>query len=414
MLLRVYALFTVIHLIEFSVLKIGFLTFTEMDSLISQISSFFSRNDKVAHSSFSDVICELNGMSIYEKIGQLFIIRPESLGLKDRHALSSLTHRQIRQFHKFPCGGFVLFSSNILSPEQLIRLTSNIHMLPNYPLVCVDEEGGSVSRIANNRSFNLPKIPIDKCGWKDGERKFFFEIGKMIGLYLHIYGIDINFAPVVDVISAKSNLGISSRAFSSDPMVVSSLANAFLEGLIKNGIEGCMKHFPGLGAASLDTHENYVEDLRVWEQMLVNDIVPFDNGIKSGLNIIMVSHLSLPNVTGGDIPASLSPIIVTDKLRGELGFRGVIVTDSMEMGAITKHYTCEDASVSAILAGVDMILLPLNYERAYNAVLDAVKNGVISVERIDQSVARILKLKRKILRNTNLNFASDLADMTMV
>ncbi|MBQ0025467.1 MAG: glycoside hydrolase, partial [Bacteroidales bacterium] len=147
-----------------------------------------------------------------------------------------------------------------------------------------------------------------------------------------------------------------------------------------------------------DTHTGYAESLKTWEQMLECEMIPFKKGIEKGAKMIMTAHIAAPNVTRDNLPATLSKVIITDKLRGELGFDGIVVTDAIEMGAITNHYTVEESTINAVLAGVDIILLPTHYEDAFNALSDAVSKGIITEERITQSARRIVELKKSILR----------------
>ena len=166
-------------------------------------------------------------------------------------------------------------------------------------------------------------------------------------------------------------------------------------GISDNGIIPCIKHFPGHGDTVGDTHNGLVTLNKTWEQLLACEIIPFKASIENGADMIMASHITLPNVTKESVPTSLSKEMLTDKLRGELGFEGVIITDSLSMGAITKHYTSDKAALAAFNAGADILLMPQDFLLAYNAILDAAKNGTVSEERINESVLRILKLKEK-------------------
>jgi beta-N-acetylhexosaminidase len=154
-----------------------------------------------------------------------------------------------------------------------------------------------------------------------------------------------------------------------------------------------VKHFPGHGDTSDDTHTGYVQSLKTWEEMKDCEMVTFRAGIQWGCQLIMTAHIAVPNVTGSTIPSTMSSVVLQDKLRGELGYQNIIITDGMEMGAITKHYTSGEAAVGSIKAGVDIVLGPRDFTEAFDAVIAAVNDGSISEERINQSVRRILKLK---------------------
>ena len=154
-----------------------------------------------------------------------------------------------------------------------------------------------------------------------------------------------------------------------------------------------MKHFPGHGDTSDDTHTGYVQSLKTWEEMKDCEMVTFRAGIQWGCQLIMTAHIAVPNVTGSTIPSTMSSVVLQDKLRGELGYQNIIITDGMEMGAITQQYSCAEATIGSIAAGVDIVLGPQNFVEAFDAVVKAVNDGSISEERINQSVRRILKLK---------------------
>lgn len=189
------------------------------------------------------------------------------------------------------------------------------------------------------------------------------------------------------------NIIIGPRAFSDKPEVAASMVISYLQGLKDAGITGCIKHFPGHGDTTADTHTGYVQSLKTWEEMRSCEMVTFRAGIQWGCQLIMTAHIAVPNVTGSAIPSTLSSVVLQDKLRGELGYKNIIITDGMEMGAITQHYTSGEAAVGSIQAGVDIVLGPRDFVEAFDAVMSAVSNGTINEERINQSVRRILALK---------------------
>jgi beta-N-acetylhexosaminidase len=233
---------------------------------------------------------------------------------------------------------------------------------------------------------------------KTGDPANAYECGNTIGTYLTKYGFDIDFAPVADVNTNPDNVIIGPRAFSDDPAVAAPMVTNYLQGLKDAGITGCIKHFPGHGDTTADTHYGYAKSLKTWDEMMQCEMVTFRAGIKWGCQLIMTAHIAAPNVTGSDAPSTMSPIILQDKLRGELGYRNIIVTDAISMGAITNQYTTAQAAVGSILAGSDIVLDPRNYVEAFDAVMAAVADGTISEERINQSVRRILTLKLQMKR----------------
>jgi beta-N-acetylhexosaminidase len=195
------------------------------------------------------------------------------------------------------------------------------------------------------------------------------------------------------------NIVIGARAFSDDPAVAAPMVTNYLQGLKDAGVTGCIKHFPGHGDTKADTHFGYAQSLKTWDEMLNCEMVTFKAGIQWGCQLIMTAHISAPKVTGSDIPSTMSSVILQDKLRKELGYQNIIITDAMEMGAITQQYNCAEAAVGCIQAGVDIVLGPQNFPEAFDAVVAAVNNGTISEERINQSVRRIMKLKKQMINH---------------
>ena len=351
-----------------------------------------------------DVEEQLKKMTLREKVGQLFYVRLESLDpsiewttYDDLAQLKILevTENMKKINKQYPVGGIILYAWNIQDETQLAQIISQVRALNGNPLLCIDEEGGRVSRIANNPNFNVKKYESMESIGNTGDPQNAYECGNTIGTYLKRYGFDIDFAPVADVNTNPENVIIGPRAFSSDPAVAAPMVTSYLQGLKDAGITGCIKHFPGHGDTKADTHFGYAQTLKTWDEMKKCEMVTFKAGIEWGCQLIMTAHIGAPKVTGSDIPSTMSPIILQDKLRGELGYQNIIITDGMEMGAITQQYTSAEAAVGSIQAGVDIVLGPRYFTEAFDAVMAAVKNGTISEDRINQSVRRILKLKKK-------------------
>lgn len=347
---------------------------------------------------------QLKKMTLREKVGQLFYVRLESLDpsiewttYDDLAQLKILevTENMKKINKQYPVGGIILYAWNIQDETQLAQIISQVRALNGNPLLCIDEEGGRVSRIANNPNFNVKKYESMESIGNTGDPQNAYECGNTIGTYLKRYGFDIDFAPVADVNTNPENVIIGPRAFSSDPAVAAPMVTSYLQGLKDAGITGCIKHFPGHGDTKADTHFGYAQTLKTWDEMKKCEMVTFKAGIEWGCQLIMTAHIGAPKVTGSDIPSTMSPIILQDKLRGELGYQNIIITDGMEMGAITQQYTSAEAAVGSIQAGVDIVLGPRYFTEAFDAVMAAVKNGTISEDRINQSVRRILKLKKK-------------------
>ena len=361
-----------------------------------------SNNDTPNETPTDEVEAQLQKMTLREKVGQMFYIRIESLDPSIEWTkyddLANLKNQEItmkmrKTNEQYPVGGIILYAWNIEDETQLASIISQVRSLKGNPLLCIDEEGGRVSRIANNPNFNVKKYESMAAIGATGDPKNAYECGNTIGTYLKYYGFDIDFAPVADVNTNPDNIIIGPRAFSDDPAVAAPMVTNYLQGLKDAGITGCVKHFPGHGDTSDDTHTGYVQSLKTWEEMKDCEMVTFRAGIQWGCQLIMTAHIAVPNVTGSTMPSTMSSVVLQDKLRGELGYQNIIITDGMEMGAITKHYTSGEAAVGSIKAGVDIVLGPRDFTEAFDAVMAAVNDGSISEERINQSVRRILKLK---------------------
>ena len=363
-----------------------------------------SNNDDPVVPPTDDVEAQLQKMTLREKVGQMFFIRMESLDPSiDWTTYDDLANIKIKEVtenmkavnENYPVGGIILYAWNIDNETQLARLIPQVRALNGHPLLCIDEEGGRVSRIANNPNFHVKRYESMASIGATGDPRNAYECGNTIGTYLKGYDFDIDFAPVADVNTNPENVVIGPRAFSDDPAVAAPMVTSYLQGLKDAGITGCIKHFPGHGDTQADTHYGYASTRKTWDEMLNCEMVTFKAGIQWGCKLIMSAHIGAPKVTGSDVPSTMSPIILQDKLRGELGYQNIIVTDGMEMGAITQQYTSAEAAISSIQAGVDIVLGPRYFTEAFDAVMAAVNNGTISEERINQSVRRILKLRKE-------------------
>ena len=356
----------------------------------------------------------LQKMTLREKVGQLFYVRPECLDTTIHfnrsggidQSVDDLTKIKLQAVNEmmrkvnenYPVGGIILYAHNIEDEAQLARFIPEIRALKGSPLLCIDEEGGRVARIGRNSNFKVKTYESMGAIGATGDPKNAYECGNTIGTYLHRYGFDVDFAPVADVNTNPENIVIGARAFSDKPEIAAPMVTNYLQGLKDAGITGCIKHFPGHGDTKADTHFGYAQSLKTWEQMKDCEMITFKAGIAWGTQLIMTAHIATPNVTGSDIPATMSSVILQDKLRGELGYQNIIITDAMEMGAITKQYTNAEAAVGTLQAGADIVLGPQNFVEAFDAVVKAVEVGRLSEQRIDQSVRRVLKLKKQIGR----------------
>lgn len=333
----------------------------------------------------------ISEMPLKDKVAGLFMITPEALTGTDTVIRAGDTTRE--KLDECPVGGLIYFSRNIKDANQLKEMLQNTRSFSRYSIFLgVDEEGGMVSRVAQNGLADNVGNMADIGAAEDVAAAQ--EAGVQIGSYLSEYGFNMDFAPVADVI-VEGNSTIGERSFGSDSNLVASMAAAVVEGIQSTEVSACLKHFPGLGDTTEDTHGGIASTEKSLEDFAAVDFPVYQAGIAAGVDCVMVSHLSAPNVTGDNTPASLSEKMITEILRGQLGYQGIVITDAMDMAAITDYYTADQAAVMAIQAGADMILMPEDFEAAYNGVLDAINNGAITEERINESLRRIYRVKKK-------------------
>lgn len=335
----------------------------------------------------------LSQMTLQEKLAQIFVITPEQLVAGEIQGAQLEANAALaKSAAKYPVAGFILFARNIQSPAQTRAFTKALsNLTPIPPILAIDEEGGRVARLANNDNFFLSKFKSMEAIGKTGNTGNARGAGQIIGSYLSTFGFNLDFAPVVDVNTNPENIVIGARAFGDNPQLVAEMSGAFLSGLHSTGVKGCIKHFPGHGDTKGDTHADYVAVTKSWEELKTCEIIPFKQNLTAA-DSVMIAHVTCTAIDK-NYPASLSKTLITDKLRGELGYKGVILSDALDMGAIEKNYGSGEASVLAFEAGNDIILMPKDFYAGYEAVLQAVQSGRISEERLNESVIRILQLK---------------------
>ena len=339
----------------------------------------------------------LEGMTLGEKAAQLFVVLPEDLvdGVSCVVQAGDATRKGLETY---PVGGIIYMEQNLQSEEQVKEMLRNVQQFSRertgLPLLtCVDEEGGTVARVAGSGNFDVTNVGNMSEIGASGDTERARQAGETIGTYLSELGFNLDFAPDADVWSNPANEIVRYRSFGTDPKQVSEMSMAALDGLMSKGVTGVIKHFPGHGATEGDTHEGYAYTNKTWGELEICELIPFQTGIEQEVPMIMAGHISLPNVTGDETPASLSHEIVTKRLREQMGYDGVVVTDAMNMGAVAENYEPAEAAVKALQAGVDLILMPEDFRAAYQGVMDAVEDGTLSKKRIDQSLRRILRLK---------------------
>ncbi len=325
-------------------------------------------------------------MDMSDAVGQLLMV-----GIP-HPTLDSETRETL---HDLRPGGIILFGRNYTDPETLQTLCADLHGLqPDNPIcIALDHEGGRVHRLAPPFTHFPPAL---RLGETDSSQ-LAYEVGCALGHELRSVGIDLDFAPVLDVFTNPHNTVIGDRAFGSDPQQVARLGCALTRGLRQAGIIPCGKHFPGHGATMVDSHEDLPRDEREKDRIENVDLVPFQAAIAEQIELIMTAHVVYP-AYDPEQPASLSSIVMHNLLRQDLGFQGLVVSDDLEMGAITRHSSVGDATVKALGAGADLVLICHSLERACsarNACQRALRLGTLSASRLQESRQRLLQLKQR-------------------
>ena len=358
----------------------------------------------------------IDKMTLEQKVAQLFVVSPETLtGVDSVQYAGDMTYQALQDY---PVGGIVFAKDNIDSSSQFGTMTDNLQSyseeisgLPFF--LAAAEEGGSASVLGNNdnldeyyensysdddsdyssssaNSVHSGAPSMSEIGRKDDSTNA-YEAGKSIGSLMSAYGLNLDLAPVADVLSGNST-GIGNRTFGTDAQTVSDMALEVIRGIQEEDVNAAMKYFPGYGAASSNMSGFPVINSSL-DELKKKEFLPYSNAIAQGMDFVMVGHISVPNVTGDDTPASLSEKMISEVLRKDLGFKGIVMTDYLNDKTIVKNYGAADAAVKAIQAGADLLLEPDDLEAAYEGVLKAVKKGDITEDRLDESIYRILRVK---------------------
>jgi len=326
----------------------------------------------------------LNNMSLWEKIGQMVMI--------DYRNITRMTKEFENLLIKYNPGGFILFKSNIDNYKQTNILLNDIKEIGDIkPIIAVDQEGGSVQRLDERVGFDKYPAMRELGLFNDCEKVF--QLGFKMGSELRELGIDMNMAPVLDIFSNIENSVIGDRAFGSNPKIVSEMALVYAEGLREANILAVGKHFPGHGETLIDSHIDLPVLSKTLDELKLLELIPFKEAINKKIPGIMIGHIAVPKVTNEIIPASLSKVLINDLLRKNMGYQGIIMTDSLKMKALTKYFMDEEIYLKSVLAGNDMLVMPENIRKIYEVIYWAVNNGDISEEMINESVFRILKMK---------------------
>lgn len=348
-------------------------------------------NQEDAEAVLEDMVAsQIAGMSIEQKVAALFFVTPEQL-LGIETPVTEVGSSVSEKLNQYPVGGIVLKEGNITSAEGLSEMVSNLQVFTQNSLfIGISDEGGEDSPfITSGISENV--IASQKEIAESLGNTGAYSAGISLGSELKQFGFNVDFAPLADV-SLKDGSIAEQKGFGKDAATNAELARNVVKGLTDQSIFAGVKYFPGYGDATQEGNGGQIISQRTRDD-LKEEYAPYQEAIDAGAKFLMISHVSLPKIRGDKRPASLSPEIITDIVRDEWGYDGIVITDYMDKSCIYQKYTYAEAAVGAIEAGADMILSTKNFAKSYNGILDAVKKGQLTEERIDQSLTRIYKVK---------------------
>ncbi|MCT8977856.1 beta-N-acetylhexosaminidase [Clostridium sp. CX1] len=333
---------------------------------------------------------QVKGMTLDEKIGQMVIAGVDGY-INDEHSSELIT--------KYHVGGFILLGKNVENTNQVLSLLNSLKKISvesgsKIPLFLgVDQEGGRVDRMPPE----FEKLPTNKAIGQINNSAFSYSMGKLLGQEVKAFGYNIDFAPVLDINSNPKNPVIGDRSFGPTSDIVTKLGIETMKGIRSENIIPAVKHFPGHGDTSVDSHTGLPVVNNDLTRLKNFELVPFAEAIKNNVDIIMVAHILFPKIDP-KYPSSMSKTIITDVLRNSMKYDGIVITDDMTMGAIANNYNIGEAAVTSVNAGSDIILVCHDFNKetqVINALKAAVQNGTLTQETVDNSVYKILKLKQK-------------------
>lgn len=333
----------------------------------------------------------LSEMSLHDKVCQMILAAPEALtGVETATAAGQMTQDALSDY---PVGGVILFAKNLEDRNQTTSMITNLQKYAKDHngiglFISVDEEGGKVARVAQKLG-TTQLSPMYE--YREQGAKTAYENAAAIAKDISQFGFNLDFAPVADTWSNSNNKVIGERAYGDDFEKTAELVSSAVEGFHSENIMCTIKHFPGHGDTEEDSHTGSAYVYKTLDEIRSEELLPFKAGIRAGADMVMVGHITLPEIDS--LPASLSTVMITDILRGELEYDGVVITDSLSMKALTDYYGADKIAVMAVQAGNDILLCQTGMKSMVRALEDAVANGEITEERIDESVRRILTLK---------------------
>jgi beta-N-acetylhexosaminidase len=371
--------------------------FTQIEKTPNQQSQV-EKPKQQGNQSISAVISK---MSLEDKIGQMILAGVSGTSM-DANA-----NKLISQLH---VGGIIFYKYNFETPTQVIQLVNQLKAgnSSSLPLLLgVDQEGGRVTRLPGG----LVNFPPNKQIGQINNPDFSYKVGTLLGRELKEFGLNLDFAPVLDINSNPNNPVIGDRSFGDNAEIVSKLGIQTMRGIQSQNVITTIKHFPGHGDTSVDSHLDLPIVNKSLKELKELELIPFERAINQGGDVVMVAHILLPQLDKTN-PGTMSKAVMTDLLRKQLGFTGVIITDDMTMGAITEHFDIGKAAVESVKAGSDIILVGHDYNNVVKIISSlkaAVQNGEISEQRLNESIERIIQLKRKYsindtkVENPNIN-----------
>lgn len=359
-----------------------------------------SNNKKVSNKDFEKLSIEekvnykMDNLSIDEKIAQMLIVY--YIGDEYDENLSNII-KEVKP------GGFILMSDNITTYDRTLNFVKGMQNDSDIPMIIsTDEEGGSVQRIKGIRDISVTDIPYMYYLGQTKDKNLAYKVGEIIANELRTIGVNLTYAPVMDIYSNPNNTVIGKRSFGSDPNTVYDMATSLKNGIEDNLVNTCIKHFPGHGDTETDSHFEIPIINKTLVELENSDLLPFIKSIND-TNMIMVGHIALPKITNSSIPASLSKEIVTDLLKNKYNYKGLVITDALNMRSLTNNYSDKEIYTMAINAGVDLLLMPNGSKNAIKYIKEAIDDEEIDINTINESVRKILTYKYSNIKENYLD-----------
>lgn len=359
-----------------------------------------SNNKKVSNKDFEKLSIEekvnykMDNLSIDEKIAQMLIVY--YIGDEYDENLSNII-KEVKP------GGFILMSDNITTYDRTLNFVKGMQNDSDIPMIIsTDEEGGSVQRIKGIRDISVTDIPYMYYLGQTKDKNLAYKVGEIIANELRTIGVNLTYAPVMDIYSNPNNTVIGKRSFGSNPNTVYDMATSLKNGIEDNLVNTCIKHFPGHGDTETDSHFEIPIINKTLDELENSDLLPFIKSIND-TNMIMVGHIALPKITNSSIPASLSKEIVTDLLKNKYNYKGLVITDALNMGSLTNNYSDKEIYTMAINAGVDLLLMPNGSKNAIKYIKEAIDDEEMDINTINESVRKILTYKYSNIKENYLD-----------